>query len=100
MAMLGLFLLMGLMGALLVYVFWATLRWLVTGRKPQVVLVWQQFRTMRQNFTQGGFRARTATGEQSPWGSPSRPSADDQVVDVEVRELPDDPVKLPEEPRR
>ena len=65
MAVLGLLFLLALLGALLVYIVWATLRWLVTGRKPQVVLVWQQFRNMRQNFAQGGFRAGTATGAQS-----------------------------------
>ena len=99
MAVLGLLFLLALLGALLVYIVWATLRWLVTGRKPQVVLVWQQFRNMRQNFAQGGFRAGMATGAHSQWGSPPNPAADDQVVDVEVREVVEDPARLPEERR-
>lgn len=95
MAFTGLLLLLLLLCALLGYVVWACLRWLVTGRKPQVVLVWQQFRAMRQNFAQGGFRAGTPSGAHRPWGSGPSPAANDQVVDVEVREVVEDAPRLP-----
>lgn len=67
---------------LLIYVAFATLRWLLTGEKPQVVLVWQQMRDLRAR----GFQAQTT----------SYSSAD--VVDVEsvvVREVVDAPTQLP-----
>ena len=57
MGLLGLVFLAALLVGLLCYIVYATLRWLLTGRKPQVVMVWQQFSAMRQNFRQGGFRA-------------------------------------------
>ena len=46
MGLLGL--LAGLLLALGVYTVFAVLRWLLTGRKPQVVLVWQQFSALRR----------------------------------------------------
>lgn len=89
----GLILLALLLGALGLYTVWATLRWLLTGRKPQVVLVWQQFRAMRQNFSQGGFRRQTPSGGAGPWGQTQ--ATDDLVVDVEVREVVDNAPRLP-----
>lgn len=89
----GLILLALLLGALGIYTVWATLRWLLTGRKPQVVLVWQQFRAMRQNFSQGGFRWQSPSGGADPWGRTQ--ATDDQVVDVEVREVVDNAPRLP-----
>ena len=80
MGLLGLGLLAGLIVALGAYTVFATLRWLLTGRKPQVVLVWQQFRQLRQG---AGMRwGRAGTGQ--PFGAD--PATDD-VVDVEVREV-------------
>jgi hypothetical protein len=93
MALMGLVLLMGLLAALAFYMVWAALRWLLTGRKPQVVMVWQQFSAMRQNFQQGGFRRQTPYGGSAPSGR-AKP-ADDQVVDVEARELVENPTRLP-----
>jgi hypothetical protein len=95
MAFVGLLFLLVLLCALLGYVVWGCLRWLVTGRKPQVVLVWQQFRAMRQNFAQGGFRAGTTAGAQDPWRANPGPAANDQVVDVEAREVVEDAPRLP-----
>jgi hypothetical protein len=92
-ALAGLILLALLLGALGLYIVWATLRWLLTGRKPQVVLVWQQFRTMRQNFRQEGFRRQTSSSGADPWGRPQ--ATDDQVVDVEMREVEDNAPRLP-----
>jgi hypothetical protein len=99
MAFMGLAFLLGLVAALGLYIVWATLRWLLTGRKPQVVLVWQQFSAMRKNFGQGGFRGQTAPGSDGAWGRGPTHSFDDQVVDVEVREVIEDAPRLPSERR-
>lgn len=89
MALLGLGLLAGLLLALGVYTVYASLRWLLTGRKPQVVLVWQQFRQMRQG---AGMRWGARMG-QSPGAAQA---ARDDVVDVEVREVHDRTPRLPD----
>lgn len=95
MGLLGLGLLAGLLLALGVYIVYATLRWLLTGRKPQVVLVWQQFSAMRKGFGQGDFRGQAAPGFEGPWGRAPSTTCDDQVVDVEVREVVEDAPRLP-----
>lgn len=74
-AFFGLVLLLGMLLFLLVYIAWASLRWLITGQKPQVAVVWQRYREMRR----GGMW-------QQPASRPAAGSADD-VVDVEVREV-------------
>ena len=95
MGLLGLLFLVILLFGLACYVVYATLRWLLTGRKPQVVMVWQQFSAMRQNFRQGGFRASSSQGFEYPRGQGAPFARDDQVVDVEVREVLQDPPRLP-----
>jgi hypothetical protein len=87
MGLLGLAFLAGLLVALGVYTVFATLRWLLTGRKPQVVLVWQQFRQMRQG---GGMRWGAGMGSAGHAGTPS----DDDVVDVQAREIHDSAPRL------
>lgn len=84
MGLLGLVLLAGLIVALGLYTVFATLRWLLTGRKPQVVLVWQQFSQLRRG---AGMR----------WGQPQdfQSAARDDVVDVEVREIHEPASRLP-----
>jgi hypothetical protein len=73
-AFFGLLLMLGMLLFLLVYIVWATLRWLLTGQKPQVAVVWQRYRDMRRgDMWQGAPR--------------TRPSNADDVVDVEVREV-------------
>ena len=84
MGLLGLGLLAGLLLALGAYTAFAAVRWLLTGQKPQVVLVWQQFSQLRQG---GVWR----TGQ--PFGA-AQPPADD-VVDVEVREVHEQAPRLP-----
>jgi hypothetical protein len=84
-AILGLVMLLGMLFFLLIYVFWAALRWLITGQKPQVAVVWQQYSTMRKNFQQRSSSAPNA----------NRYSTDESVVDVEVRELKDPDRRLP-----
>ena len=95
MGLLGLGFLAALLFGLLCYIVFATVRWLLTGRKPQVVMVWQQFKAMRQGFQQGGFRAGAGHGFEPPRGSSAPFPHDDQVVDVEVREVVEDAPRLP-----
>lgn len=85
MGLLGLGLLAGLLLALGVYTVYATLRWLLTGRKPQVVLVWQQFSALRKGATRWG---------QAPGFEPPQQG---EVVDVEVREVREPLTRLPED---
>jgi len=88
MGLLGLVFLAGLLVALGGYTVFATVRWLLTGRAPQVVLVWQRMRS----FQQGA----------------ARPTDAGEVVDVEVREVSEvhevhearnSRARLPHEPR-
>lgn len=92
MALLGLVFLAGVLLALGVYVVFASVRWLLTGQKPQVVMVWQQFRLMRQGT---GMRWGTGMGGE-PFGS-AAPDANDDVVDVEVREVRTPVPRLPDD---
>ena len=84
--LLGLAFLAGLLLALGVYIAFATVRWLLTGRKPQVVMVWQQFSALRQGARWGGPRDFES-------GFESR--GQDDIVDVEVREVVEDAQRLP-----
>ena len=86
MGLLGLGLLAGLLLALGVYTAFATLRWLLTGRKPQVVLVWQQFSQLRKG-------ARWGAGTGQPFGAAQ---TNGDVVDVEVREVKEQAPRLPD----
>ena len=65
---------LGVLCWLAVYVVFACLRWLLTGQKPQVVMMWQQMQAMRKGM-QGSAR-RTDVNS-------------DFVEDVEVREISD-----------
>jgi len=89
MGLLGLGLLVGLLLALGVYTVYATLRWLLTGRKPQVVLVWQQFSALRRG---AGMRWEKAPGFEPP-------PQQGEVVDVEVREVHEQVTRLPSDKR-
>ena len=89
MALLGLGLLAGLLLALGVYTAFATVRWLLTGQKPQVVLVWQQFSALRRS---PGMRWGTGMGQPSG----SAQAGDDTVVDVEAREVREHTPRLPD----
>jgi hypothetical protein len=90
MGLLGLAFLAGLLVSLGIYIVFATVRWLLTGRKPQVVLVWQQFSDLRKGARWGGQR-----GFESGFESQRQ----DDIVDVEVREVVDDAPRLPSERR-
>lgn len=73
---------LGMLLFLLVYIAWSVLRWLLTGQKPQVAMVWERYREMRR-----GAMWQTRPQDQS---------RSDDVVDVEVREVKPEgePVKL------
>lgn len=87
MGLLGLAVVAGLLLALGVYVLFASVRWLLTGQKPQVVMVWQQFGQMRKGARWG------APGMGTPFEQGTAPA--DDVVDVEAREVQEVPEKLP-----
>lgn len=93
MALLGLIFLLVLLFGVVCYTVYATVRWLLTGRKPQVVMVWQQFSAMRQNFRQGGFRTGPGFDGSKERNAPF--AHNDQVVDVEAREVVEDAPRLP-----
>ena len=88
MGLLGLGLLAGLLLALGLYTVFATLRWLVTGRKPQVVLVWQQFGQLRKGTI-------WPSGMGQPFSA--RETTDGNVVDVEAREVHEHARRLPDD---
>lgn len=68
---------LGVLCWLALYLVFACLRWLLTGQKPQVVMMWQQIQAMRK-------------GMQPRQGYAQRSDADSDVVhDVEVREIHD-----------
>ena len=88
MGLMGLGLLAGLLLALGVYTVFAAVRWLLTGRKPQMVLVWQQFSQLRKGGVWGAGQA---------FGAAQAPA--DNVVDVEVREVHEQAPRLPDDGR-
>jgi hypothetical protein len=55
----------GVLCWLVLYVAFVSLRWLLTGQKPQVLMMWQQIQTMRKGMQ---------TGQDSSWSSWSRTS--------------------------
>ena len=68
---------LGVLCWLALYLVFACLRWLLTGQKPQVVMMWQQIQAMRK-------------GMQPSQGYAQRSDAHSEVVhDVEVREIHD-----------
>jgi len=88
----------GVLCWLALYVVFACLRWLATGQKPQVLMMWQQIQAMRKGMQ---------TGQRSSWSSWSRTSDGqwheahghaqqwdpkvDVVEDAVVREVHDKP---------
>jgi hypothetical protein len=75
------------------YVIFACVRWLGTGQKPQVLLMWQQIQAMRQGMQT---RERSNVWHEAH-GNPQRydPKVD-VVEDVVVREISDKP-RLPKD---
>ena len=88
----------GVLCWLILYLAFACVRWLVTGQKPQVLLMWQQLQAMRKGMRNGMQGRQDAT-----WSSWSRTSdgqwheahghsersdgSSDVIEDVVVREI-------------
>jgi hypothetical protein len=90
----ALLLTLGVFCWLALFVAFASVRWLVTGQKPQVVMMWQQVNTMRKGM-QSAQGARWSRGTRRGEGSQHEADASaqrsgaksDVVEDVEVREI-------------
>ena len=68
---------LGVLCWLTIYVAFASVRWLFTGQKPQVVMMWQQVQAMRKAMRSGqGFTQHSESNA-------------DVVDDVVVREIHD-----------
>ena len=98
-ALFGLVFLLGLLVAFALFIVVASLRWLLSGKKPQFVFFLSQYSAMRKNFGQKGFQGQANPDPQAPWGRGQRPASNDQVVDVEAREVVEDAPQLPDKRR-
>jgi hypothetical protein len=75
-SLLGLVFVLGMLCVLVFALLFGALWSLVRGRKPEVAVVWQKYQDMARNG--------------APFGTwSSRPQNDAEVVDVEVKEVPD-----------
>jgi hypothetical protein len=74
-----------LLAAGLVYLAFASVRFLLTGKKPAVAVVFSQLRQYRQSAAEGVW---PAPGRR-PGPPPSQRAPTPDVVDVEVREIDD-----------
>ena len=79
---------------LVLYLVFASLRWLATGQKPQALLLWQQIQNMRRGMQSGQMRSwsfRATAGDvqsqQSQRHSPQSVFKHVVVEDVVVREV-------------
>jgi hypothetical protein len=86
----------GVLCWLVLYVAFAAVRWLLTGQKPQVLLMWQQIQAFRKSMQSGqGPRWSGGSGtSEGPWpeepAHAKRTSANSEVIeDVVVREIQD-----------
>lgn len=86
----------GVLCWLALYVMFACLRWLATGQKPQVLLMWQQIQAMRKGMQPAqGARwssgSRTSDGEwhEAHGQAPGRDHKADVIEDAVVREIHD-----------
>ncbi len=84
----------GVLCWLTLYVVFACLRWLVTGQKPQVLLMWQQIQAMRKGMQPGqgaswSSWSRTSDGQwhEAHGQAPSRDHKADVIEDAVVREV-------------
>jgi hypothetical protein len=85
---------LGVLCWLVLYVVFACLRWLATGQKPQVLLMWQQIQAMRKGMQSGqsaswSDRSRTGDGQWRETQGHAQRSGDssDVIEDVVVREI-------------
>jgi hypothetical protein len=87
---------LGVLCWLVLYVAFACVRWLLTGQKPQVLLMWQQIQAMRKGMqtSQGARWSSGSHASDGPWheeqGHAQRWDIKADVVeDVLVREVHD-----------
>jgi hypothetical protein len=86
----------GVLCWLALYVVFACLRWLATGQKPQVLLMWQQIQAMRKGMQPGqgaswSSWSRTSDGQwhEAHGQAPGRDAKADVIEDAVVREIHD-----------
>ena len=86
----------GVLCWLALYVVFACLRWLATGQKPQVLLMWQQIQAMRKGMQSGqgaswSSWSRTSDGQlhEAHGQAPNRDPKADVIEDAVVREIQD-----------
>jgi hypothetical protein len=84
---------LGVLCWLALYVVFACLRWLVTGQKPQVLLMWQQIQAMRKGMQsgQGPSWSHPSDGEwhEAHGKTPGEDHKADVIEDAVVREIHD-----------
>jgi hypothetical protein len=84
----------GVLCWLVLYVAFACVRWLLTGQKPQVLMMWQQIQAMRKGMQPGqgsGWSSWSSTPD-GQWHEEQRPAQrsdvkSDVIEDVVVREI-------------
>jgi hypothetical protein len=81
---------------LALYVVFASLRWLLTGQKPQVLMMWQQIQAMRKGMQRGqgatwSSWSRSSDGQwhEAHGHSSSRDQETVVIEDAVVREIHD-----------
>ena len=86
----------GVLCWLALYVVFACLRWVVTGQKPQVLLMWQQIQAMRKGMQSGqgaswSSWSRTSDGQwhEMHGQTPARDPKADVIEDAVVRDISD-----------
>ncbi len=86
----------GVLCWLALYVVFASLRWLATGQKPQVLLMWQQIQAVRKGMQSGqgaswATWSRTSDGQwhEAHGHAPRGDTKADVIEDVVVREIRD-----------
>ena len=85
---------LGVLCWLALYVVFACVRWLVTGQKPQVLLMWQQLQAMRKGMQRGqganwSSWSRTSDGQwhEEHGYAQHRNLSSEMVEDAVVREV-------------
>ena len=85
---------LGVLCWLILYLLFAGVRWLLTGQKPQVLMMWQQIQVMRKGMQSGqstGWSSwsRTSHGQWHEAQGHTQRSGDssDVIEDVVVREV-------------
>jgi hypothetical protein len=86
----------GVLCWLALYVVFACLRWLATGQKPQVLLMWQQIQAMRKGIQSGQGASWSSWSHSSDrqWHeahgqAPSQDHKAEVIEDAVVREIHD-----------